>query len=76
MVVWSRVVGYNERLLEFGCVLKVRLIEFFDELDVRFERNKENMDNYNDFGWSICLCLWLVFNCLFVFGDGYMCLKS
>lgn len=75
-VVWSRAVGHNERLSDSGCVLKVRLTEFSDELDVRFERNKENMDNYNDFGWSICPCLWLALNCPLAFGDGHMCLKS
>ena len=50
----------------------MRLTEFPDELDVRFERKKQTMDNYKDFGLSIWLCSWLALKCSLAFRDGHM----
>lgn len=56
-VAWTKTVGHNERSLDSGCVLKVRLTGFPDELDVGFERKSKTTGNYKDFCLSIWPCL-------------------
>lgn len=71
-VTWTRALGHNERSLDSGCVLKVRVTGFPDELDVGFERKKTTMGNYKDFGLNIWLCLRLAL----AFRGSHMYLKS
>lgn len=71
-VAWTRAVGHNERSLDSGCVLKVRLTGFPDELDVGFERKKTTVGSYKAFGLNIWLCLRLAL----AFRDSHMYLKG
>lgn len=76
VMAWTRIEGHDERPSDSGCVSKVKLTGFPDELYVGFARKKKNTGNYKDFGPNIWPCLWLAFKYPLAVRDGYMCLKG